>query len=60
MGEVTEATLSLAAKILLRYTKAPADRECLINATIDGQAQTLSCVNSFAEDQIAPLRIGTP
>ena len=57
MGEVNDALIETAARILLRYTKAPADRDCLIASTIDGVERRLSCRHTYTDADLEPFRI---
>jgi len=60
MGDTPDEGITIAAKILLRYTKAPADRDCLMHSSMDGTEQQFTCCNSFTEEIIEAYRIGTP
>ena len=57
MGRQEKDSISLAAKILLRYTKAEAGAECAVKATVDGMEQLLTVVNDFSEAAVEPFRV---
>lgn len=58
MGEVDEAALATAAKIVLRYTKAESGRECSVKAVIDGMERFMNVANIFEEQNIEEFRVG--
>jgi tRNA-uridine 2-sulfurtransferase len=59
-GDQQDASLTIAARIILRYTKAPAGRDCLMHTSRDGKEQQLTIGNNFTEETIESYRIGTP
>lgn len=56
-GSVDDSVLADAARIVLRYTKAEAGRECAMNITVDGAERVMRVVNSFDEQRIEEFRI---
>jgi hypothetical protein len=60
LGPVDDDLLTIAAKLLLRYTKAPLNRDCLMLTIIDSAEQRFLCQNTFTEEAIDHYRIGTP
>ncbi len=57
MGRQERESISLAAKILLRYTKAEAGADCAVKATVDGREELLTVVNDFSEAAVEPFRV---
>jgi hypothetical protein len=57
MGEVNAGAIEIASKLILRYTKAPMDRECRMHTVIDGTEAHLSCANTFDEAAFESYRI---
>ncbi|ACM18810.1 thiamin biosynthesis protein ThiI-related adenine nucleotide alpha-hydrolase superfamily protein [Geotalea daltonii FRC-32] len=57
-GKQDEALLEKAAKILLRYTKAEPDTECIIKAIVDGSEKQLKVKKDYSEAIVEGLRIG--
>ncbi len=57
MGEITEELLIVAAKILLRYTKAEPGQACLVRFEQDGVERKNNVCNDFKEQQLEPLRL---
>jgi tRNA U34 2-thiouridine synthase MnmA/TrmU len=57
LGNVDDALLETAAKIVLRYTKAEMGRECVVMVTIDGNERLMRVTNEFDEQKIEEFRI---
>ena len=57
MGRQDEACISLAARILLRYTRVEAGTECTVKAVVDGREQLLSVINDISETAVEPYRV---
>jgi hypothetical protein len=57
LGDVDEAMLETAAKIVLRYTKAEMGRECSVVTVIDGNERNIRVTNEFDEQKIEEFRI---
>jgi tRNA-uridine 2-sulfurtransferase len=57
LGEVDDAALETAAKIVLRYTKAESGRDCSVKAVIDGNERFMNVANTFEERDIELHRI---
>ena len=57
LGNVDDASLETAAKIVLRYTKAESGRECAVKVTMDGNERFMQIVNEFDERKIEEFRI---
>jgi hypothetical protein len=57
IGEIDDELLGTAAKILLRYTRAEAGRECRMMVVRNGRVQEITVDNIYDEDQVAALMI---
>lgn len=57
LGDVDEAVLATAARIVLRYTKAEPGLECAMVVTVDGGERPLRVTNTFDEQRIEEFRI---
>jgi hypothetical protein len=57
MGVVTPEILATGARIVLRYTKAPAGRPCLMGLSRDQMEERLSVVNDLSASDFERLRI---
>ena len=57
LGDVDDAILETAAKIVLRYTKAEMGRECSVVTVIDGNERNIRVTNEFDEQKIEEFRI---
>jgi tRNA U34 2-thiouridine synthase MnmA/TrmU len=57
LGDVDDAILETAAKIVLRYTRAEMGRECSIVTVIDGNERNIRVSNEFDEQKIDEFRI---
>jgi tRNA-specific 2-thiouridylase len=57
MGEVDDAVLETAARIVLRYTRAEPGMDCSVKAVIDGNERFMTIANTFDEQNIEELRI---
>ncbi len=57
MGRQEREGISLAAKILLRYTKAEAGAECAVKSVVDGKEELLTVVNDFSEAAVEAYRV---
>lgn len=58
LGVVDDTLLETASRILLRYTRAPADRNCSLQVSSNGDQRELICSNTFDERDIEPYRLG--
>jgi tRNA U34 2-thiouridine synthase MnmA/TrmU len=56
-GEIRSDLLEIAARILLRYTKAASGSECSIAAVVDGTESRLAVVHEFDEGRIERFRV---
>jgi len=56
-GNVDDAVLETAAKIVLRYTRAEMEKECAVMITIDGSERLMRVTNDIDEQKIEKLRI---
>ena len=57
MGRQDNEAISLAARILLRYTKAETGAECTVKAVVDGREQLLTVINDFSETAVESYRV---
>jgi tRNA U34 2-thiouridine synthase MnmA/TrmU len=57
MGEQNDELIAVAAKILLRYTKAESGRECALKCTVDSSERIISVSNEFDERRIEEFRV---
>jgi tRNA U34 2-thiouridine synthase MnmA/TrmU len=57
LGKVDDVVLEIAAKIVLRYTKAENGKECRIKAQLNGNEQIMQITNSYDEAKIEMFRI---
>ncbi len=57
LGEQSDDLISVAAKILLRYTKADTGRECAVKYTVDSNERIIKVINDFDERRIEEFRI---
>lgn len=57
LGEVNEGITATAAKILLRYTKAEAGRECLVQFSAGQDQRELTIPNEYGDGEIEAFRI---
>jgi tRNA U34 2-thiouridine synthase MnmA/TrmU len=57
MGEVDNAALENAARIVLRYTRAEPGADCSIKAVIDGSEMFMTIANTFDEPKVEEFRI---
>jgi len=57
IGEIDDASLETAAKIVLRYTKAEPGGDCSVKAVIDGNERFMIIANTFDEQKIEEFRI---
>ena len=57
MGTMMPEEVRTAARIILRYTKAPPKRSCIMRVTHDKQEETLVVENDFTDADIEQYRI---
>jgi tRNA U34 2-thiouridine synthase MnmA/TrmU len=57
LGNVDDAALETAAKIVLRYTRAESGQECAIKVIMDGNERFMQVINEFDEGKIEEFRI---
>ena len=57
MGRQDEELLAAAVKILLRYTKAEAGRQCTVTVSVDGSERTVSIPHEYDDRKIEELRV---
>ncbi len=57
MGRQDSECIPLAAKILLRYTKAEAGTACRVKSVVDGREELITVVNDFSEAAVEPYRV---
>ena len=57
LGDVNDAMLETAAKLVLRYTKAEIGRECTVVTVIDGNERNMRATNEYDEQKVEELRI---
>ena len=57
MGRQDDDCITLAAKILLRYTKAEPGADCAVKATVDGCEQLITVANEFSDAAVEPYRV---
>lgn len=57
MGKQEEGLLEVAAKILLRYTKAEAGELCTVKVLVDGIERKMEVINEFSEEKIEEFRV---
>lgn len=56
-GVVDDAVLDVVAKMLLRYTKAPAGEECPVSVIVGTESRTAKTMNSFTDADLEQYRI---
>ena len=57
VGLQDETLLQTAARILLRYTRAPEDTECNVKLVTGSEERFMTAPNLFAEEQVGEFRI---
>jgi tRNA-uridine 2-sulfurtransferase len=57
VGDVDDAALETAAKLVLRYTKAEAGRNCTVKVVIDSNERFMSATNTFDDQRSEEFRI---
>jgi tRNA U34 2-thiouridine synthase MnmA/TrmU len=57
MGAQSDEGIALAARIMLRYTRAVSGESCQIQVTTDGVERTLMVTNDLDEQSIEPYRV---